>query len=132
MKTENILSLATGAVLGYLIFKPKAFAIGNSLDSKKVFLNVDGLTYTLYKSGTKKQVEEYVNRYGIPKEAAHVITIVDGEHRLYMRFKSKEAKRALQLMDHDIDYKQAVEIAIAESNTGTSKYQLEKELDLYI
>lgn len=54
---------------------------------KRVYRTFNGKKYTLYCSGTKKRVEDYVKRYGIPKNALYRVVVVSGEYRLYMYFK---------------------------------------------
>jgi len=53
----------------------------------KAIKKINGKNYTLYKSGTKKQVDDYVKSYGIPKWASYRRIKVGNEHRLYMRRK---------------------------------------------
>ena len=52
----------------------------------KAYRIFNGKRYTLYKSGTKKVVNDYVNTYGIPKKASYRIVNVGSEYRLYMLF----------------------------------------------
>ena len=128
MNTQNILAAAAGLAVGYFAFREKNAAVGNL---SKAFLDVDGLTYTLYKSGTKSEVENYILNYGVPKDASHIILNKDGETRLYLLFKSKPAKKVLQLMDQDHTYSEALKMALSE-HPGVNRIMLEKELDLYI
>lgn len=73
MKTENILSLAAGAVLGYFIFKPKASAIGftssdiNFFDAAELGPQYAGAYYkTIHiEEGKKKYaITERTGKYG--------------------------------------------------------------------
>jgi len=45
-----------------------------------------GKEFTLYKSGTKKVVDDYIKQYGIPKNANYRIVKQGGEYGLYMKF----------------------------------------------
>jgi len=53
----------------------------------KAYRKFNGKTYTLYKSGTKKVVNDYIKSYGIPAKASYRIVKVGTENRLYMYFK---------------------------------------------
>jgi hypothetical protein len=57
------------------------------MEKTKAFKVFDGKKFTLYKSGTKKDVSDYVKKYGIPKNALHRTIKAEGEYRLYMFFK---------------------------------------------
>lgn len=54
--------------------------------STKAYKMFNGRRYTLYKSGTKSTVMEYVKKYGIPRKASYRIVKSQGEYRLYMLF----------------------------------------------
>ena len=51
---------------------------------KKAYHKFNGKTYTLYKSGTKKEVKSYVQKYSVSKNFNYRIISVNGEYRLYM------------------------------------------------
>lgn len=53
----------------------------------KAYRTFDGKKFTLYSSGSKKRVEDYLKKHGVPKNALYRIIKVGNEHRLYMRFK---------------------------------------------
>lgn len=52
----------------------------------KAFRKFEGKQYTLYASGTKKKVQDYLKKYGVPKNAKYRIIKNAKEYRLYMRF----------------------------------------------
>ena len=52
----------------------------------KAYRTFDGKKYTLYSSGNKKKVDDYLKKYGIPKNARYRKIKVGNEYRLYMRF----------------------------------------------
>lgn len=56
-------------------------------DYRKVYRTFNGIKYTLYSSGTKEKVDNYIKEYGIPKRAVYRRIKVGNEHRLYMYFK---------------------------------------------
>ena len=58
-----------------------------SASEKKAYRKFNGKSYHLYKSGTKKIVDDYIKMYGIPKWASYRIIKVGTEYRLYMRRK---------------------------------------------
>jgi hypothetical protein len=51
------------------------------------YRNINGKKYTLYKSGTKETVLNYVKEYGIPKNAYYRIVKNGNKHFLYLYFK---------------------------------------------
>ena len=53
---------------------------------KKAFRTFNGKRYSLYNAGSKKKVDDYIRKYGIPKKARYRRIKVGNEHRLYMRF----------------------------------------------
>lgn len=55
----------------------------NTTKAYKVF---DGKKFSLYKSGTKKSITDYLQKHGVPKNAIYRIIKAEGEHRLYMYF----------------------------------------------
>ncbi len=52
----------------------------------KAYKIFNGKKYTLYKSGTKEQVNDYKEKHGIPKNARYRIVNSGSEYRLYMLF----------------------------------------------
>lgn len=56
------------------------------MKNSKAYKVFNGRRYTLYKSGTKAVVNDYVEKYGIPRKASYRIVKAEGEYRLYMLF----------------------------------------------
>lgn len=54
---------------------------------RKAYRVFNGKKYTLYSSGEKKRVDDYLKQYGVPKNALYRKIKVAGEYRLYMHFK---------------------------------------------
>lgn len=54
--------------------------------STKAYKTFNGKKYTLYKSGTKQQVNNYILLYGIPKKAKYRIIKDGATFYLYMIF----------------------------------------------
>lgn len=56
------------------------------MSNSKAYRIFNGKKYTLYSSGTKKKVDDYLKKYGVPKNALYRKIIVGNEYRLYMYF----------------------------------------------
>jgi hypothetical protein len=57
------------------------------MKNTKAYRIFNGKKYTLYSSGTLQKVNDYLKKYGIPKNALYRKVKVGKEHRLYMYFK---------------------------------------------
>ena len=53
-------------------------------DKQKAYRKFNGKIYTLYHSGSKKRVNDYIKKYGISKNMSKRIVKVGNETRLYM------------------------------------------------
>lgn len=56
------------------------------MKKSKAYRKFDGKRFTLYKSGTKRDVSDYHKKYGIPKNALYRKVKIGNEYRLYMLF----------------------------------------------
>jgi hypothetical protein len=92
MKNNTNAKIMGGVVLlgfivgGYFLFKTGSDKSVNGVDSEKAFKVFDGKEYTLYKSGSKKEVKDYMKKYGIPEKAQKKVVKEGKETRLYLHF----------------------------------------------
>ena len=84
---EKVIAGATAVGIAALIFhKPTRNVVGLSDNTKesKAYYYFKGKKYTLYKSGPKEVVNNYLKEYGIPKWAKAKKIKVGNEYRLYL------------------------------------------------
>lgn len=57
-----------------------------SIAKRKAYKTFGGKRFTLYRTGAKRTVENYLKKYGIPKGAKYRIVKRGNDWHLYMRF----------------------------------------------
>jgi len=57
------------------------------MNKTKAYRTFNGVKYTLYCSGSKTRVDDYLKEYGVPKKALYRKIKIGNEYRLYLYFR---------------------------------------------